>query len=57
MLLFKVVTIVLDQDEIVKKTLEENEKAMKEMQLSYEEKLAQAKATVKKLFELFFVYL
>ncbi|CAF0775133.1 unnamed protein product [Brachionus calyciflorus] len=32
-------------DDVLQKQLEENEKAMKEMQQSYEEKLAQAKAT------------
>lgn len=33
----------------MKKTLEENERAMKEMQQSYEEKLAQSKASVTKI--------
>lgn len=35
------------QEEALRKQLEENDKAMKEMQQSYEEKLASAKAQVK----------
>ena len=42
--------------ESMKRALEENEKQMKQMQQTYEEKLAEAKATVNKYLIEFLLY-